>query len=138
MTILLWVGLGLLVAVLGFIGYLVWPGAGLGFIWVTAPGGALKYRIRRQSLLPQILGSDATCLFGVVHVGAQSISGYLHAHELCHAIQARRMGGWFAFLFQYLTRPATHKRLEDEAFTFGMTHREDMALRTHRRFARVT
>lgn len=137
MSALAWVACGVGATLLGVVAWLVWPWAGLGFLWQSAPDGALKYRIRRESVLPQLLGSDACCLFNVVHVAAPTLSGYLHAHELAHALQARRMGGWLTFLWRYLTRPATHVRLEDEAHQFGLAEKDNVTLATHRRFARV-
>lgn len=133
-----WIVVGLVLAALVTLVVLLWPGAGTGFTWVYAPGGPLKYRIHAGSLVPQILGSDATCLFGVVHVAAPTLSGYLHAHEVCHAIQAREHGGWFAFLGRYLVSPTFRTAMERDAYLFGKAHEHSGTLASHRRVARVT
>lgn len=130
-TIIL-VGLGVvLVAAL----VIVWPRRGFGFVWTDAPGGALKYRVRRKSLLPRLLGSDGIALFGVVHFAKATTSGYLFAHELCHLLQARDEGGWHRFLWKYLTRPTFRATSEAGAYIFGITYADNHTLNTHRRWA---
>jgi hypothetical protein len=133
-----WSLIGLLSAILITLVVLLWPQSGLGFTWTYAPGGPLKYRLHRGSLVPQILGSDACCLFNVVHVGTPTLSGYLHAHEVCHAIQARTHGGWVLFLGRYLAEPSFRRQMEAEAHDFGVYHRANTSLASHRRAARVT
>lgn len=43
--------LALLAVIIGVAAYLLWPGAGFGFVWNSAPGGPLAFRVRRGSPL---------------------------------------------------------------------------------------
>lgn len=128
-------GLGVLGALLGAAGWLVRPWQGMGFVWQEAPGGPLRYRVRRASLLPRLLGSDGVALFGVLHFRGRTTSGYLYAHELCHCLQARDDGGWRRFLWRYLTRAPYRVASEAYAYAFGFTYADNYTLGTHRRWA---
>lgn len=107
----------------------------MGFVWQDAPGGPLKYRVRRKSLLPRLLGSDGVALFGVLHFRGATTSGYLYAHELCHCLQARDVGGWLPFLWRYLTSAPYRASSEAHAYAFGFTYGDNYTLATHRLWA---
>lgn len=116
---------GLLVGalVVAVVVYLVWPGQGLGVTWASAPGGPLRFRIRLNSVIPRLLGSDGTSLFGVAHIRGKQASAYLLAHEVGHCLRAR--GNSVGYLWRYLTSSSFRAAEEGWCHAFGLTHRHD-------------
>lgn len=119
---MIYLGLAALVALVVVV-WLVWPGQGLGVTWSGAPGGPLRFRIRLNSVIPRLLGSDGTSLFGVAHIRGKTVSAYLLAHEVGHCLRAR--GNSVGYLFRYLTSSAFRAAEEEWCHAFGLTHRLD-------------
>lgn len=113
--------IAIILALLAFVGWLVWPGAGIGLTWASAPGGPISLRVRRRSLLPRLLGSDGCAVLGVVHIAGATVSPYLLAHECCHVIRAKRSP--VGYLLRYLTSGSFRAREEQECTTFGLEWR---------------
>lgn len=111
--------------------WLLWPKAGVGLLWHSAPGGPLRFRLRLHSPLARVVGIGKTVnnglsLFGVVHIRLGSVSPSLLAHEVGHV--RRATGHWFGYLWRYLTDGEWRRAEEAACWDFATEHQGDAYL----------
>ena len=106
------------ITLLAWLTWAIWPGAGIGVTWTTSPDGPRSFRVRRRSIVPRLLCSDATTLLGVIHVAGPAISPYLLAHEAGHALRAHAAP--VRYVIRYLLSGTFRRAEEDACHQFGL------------------
>lgn len=121
MSAVFWLA-AVLVALLGFVAYLVWPWAGQG--WNTRLKMATpmpKFRVRFRSLAARWLRKSASAnhhfvLFGVIHVADSDLTPAQFCHEMYHVLREKKLG--LAHVWRYLTSRTFRETEEREAEEF--------------------
>lgn len=132
--------LALLAVIIGVAAYLLWPGAGFGFVWNSAPGGPLAFRVRRGSPLAwlMVLGrtrtnpttgrpvNNALMALGVIHSRYRWIDLLLLVHEVGHEVHRRTLGlSKVGYLWRYVTSAAFRAEAEPWCNAFAREHQRD-------------
>lgn len=108
--------------VLAFLGYLVWPGAGLGVHQnLPVSDRQIDFRVRFGSLAAKMLRKSKSAnhhfvLFGVIHVADFDLTAAQFCHELYHVLREKQLG--IAHVWRYLTSGKFRTVEETEAEEF--------------------
>ncbi len=119
----------ILALVVGFLCYLIWPFAGVGFPNIRLPiaDKPFSFRYRPNSLLAKLLKRKGATQHQVVVCGVIHSSGYTltegqFLHELYHVLREKIMG-WLRHVWRYLTSKLFRVTEEQDAESFQHRNR---------------